>query len=64
MAPTNRIQRVARAVFCQIVYNHRDGKVTCLEPHLRCAVRSVLNAQSRHSFALLTQSSGLSVDVA
>ena len=37
-APTNRIQRVARAVFCQMVYNHRDGDATCLEPRLRCAI--------------------------
>ena len=35
-APTNRIHRVARAVFCQMVYNHRDGDATCLEPRLRC----------------------------
>ena len=41
MAPTNRIQRVARAVFCQMVYNHRDGDATCLEPRLRCATSRV-----------------------
>ena len=42
MPPTNRIQRVARAVFCQMVYNHHDGDATCQEPRLRCAMRQTL----------------------
>jgi hypothetical protein len=45
VAPTNRIQRVARAVFCQLVYNHRDGDATCLEPRLRCVEADPLHCR-------------------